>query len=179
MFMDDKEVNYYSPKLKNIFLLIMCLFFIAFSILLSIVAYNEGDYGMSIIGAVLGVTFIVLFVMGLNKLWNPGPYLTLTKEELIINASARNPIHIAWEDIKGFSIYKKNYNKILGVILYDEEKYRNQMSSKMRKFYAMNSVMNMPLYNIAYGQVSRKDRDHLLHELNVRAGKDTQENESL
>jgi len=180
MIMENtEEMNYYPPKLKNIFLLIMALVFAGFGVLLLFVAYNEGDYGMSILGAALGIFFIVLFVMGLNRLWNPGPYLTLTREELIINASAKNPIHIAWEDIKGFSIYKKSYNKFLGVILYDEEKYRAQMTSKMRKFYAMNSVMNMPLYNIAYGQVKRRDRDYLLQELDVRVRRDTKENESL
>ena len=158
-------IHFYPSKVKNVLLLTMCLLFFALGVLVVIGALTEDDIGIVVLGIALAIIFGILFVFGLKRVWNPGPYLMLTSDELIINASNKNAIHIKWVDIRGFNTFKSQNNKFVGVILYDPDKYREQMSSKMRKLYAMNTMMNMPLYNIAYGQIRRPDRKVLWEEL--------------
>ncbi|HLR69186.1 phage holin family protein [Virgibacillus alimentarius] len=170
----SQEMHFYESKIRLIFLLILGVVFILFGVLVGIFAFNEGDLGMGALGAVLALFFAFCIVMGLKRLGNPGPYLTLTEEDLIINASSNNPIYIKWVDIEAFSIYKKNNNKFIGVILYDEEKYRDLMSDKMRKLYHINTVMHLPLYNITWGQIKRRDKERLLEELEGRISQNLQ-----
>src|SRR5699024_9905453 len=164
----SQEMHFYESKIRLIFLLILGVVFILFGVLVGVFAFNEGDLGMGALGAVLALFFAFCIVMGLKRLGNPGPYLTLTEEVLIINASSNNPIYIKWVDIEAFSIYKKNYNKFIGILINDREKYIERMSGTWRKLYQIDPLEEEPLFNITWGMVKLKDRDLLMKELEQR-----------
>ncbi|TMN20888.1 STM3941 family protein [Lentibacillus cibarius] len=129
---DNTSTLYFYPsKVKNFFLFVMGLAFIAFGALVCGAAFYEGDYGVSVVGALLALFFgIMVFAIGKGIL-SSRPYLILTKEALIINAVAKNnAFSIEWDDIIGYNIRDVNFSKFIGIILYDEEKYRARSHSR-------------------------------------------------
>ncbi|MCR6104970.1 hypothetical protein HXA34_01560 [Salipaludibacillus agaradhaerens] len=163
-----EELQFYPSKGKNFILLLLCLAFIALGFLMCVVTFNDGDYVISALGAVTGLFFAFLFIMLVKQQRTSKPYLILTKEELITSAASKNPIPIAWQDIRGYNLIKVNGSKILEIMLEDEEKYRLQMTKTTRWLNKLNDAMNFAPFAIALGQVKRKDRDKLLNELDKR-----------
>ncbi|UTR16858.1 hypothetical protein MM221_10270 [Salipaludibacillus sp. LMS25] len=163
-----EELQFYPPKGKNFLLLLMCLVFIALGFLMCIVAFSDGDYVISALGAVTGVFFSFIFPILVKSLLAAKPYLILTKEELITSAATKNPIPIEWKDIRGYNLIKVNGSKIVEIILEDEEKYRHQMTTTTRWLNKLNDAMNFSPFAIALGQIKRNDRDKLVNELDKR-----------
>ena len=85
----------------------------------------------------------------------------MTETELIIS-----PIH--WEDIREFKMREANFNKFGEVRLYNEEKYRALMSKGTRKHNTIKDIMKFSPFAIIWGNIKRKDREKLVHELDKR-----------
>ncbi|WP_068672209.1 STM3941 family protein [Oceanobacillus sp. Castelsardo] len=160
-----QDLYFYSPKVKNFLLFIMVLVFTVFGGLICGVAYKEGDFFISSVGAFIALFFGLLILGIFKKILSPKPYLILTEEKLIISASSKNAVPIKWEDIKGYNIQNVHFNKFIEIMLQDEEKYRERMSNTTRKLNKLNDVMNYSPFAIAWGQIKRKDRDRLVYEL--------------
>ncbi|MBP1971424.1 hypothetical protein J2Z83_003563 [Virgibacillus natechei] len=167
--MERKQALYfYQPRIKNILILIMCSVFMALGVVVGVFAFNERDFFMSGLGAFLAVFFGFLIFMLLKSIFGSKPYLILTEETLTIGASSKNAVPLRWEDIEGYDIRSVGFNKIIEIMLYDEEKYRDQMSKAAAWFNKMNDVMNYRSFGIGWGQVKRKDRSRLARELDRR-----------
>src|SRR5699024_6229978 len=75
-------------------------------------------------------------------------------------------IPIKWEDIEGYSIKHVQFNKFIEIILYDEEKYKEQMSNIQQKLNTVGTMgAKFRSFAIAWTQIKRKDRDILLYAL--------------
>ncbi|ASN06077.1 STM3941 family protein [Virgibacillus necropolis] len=162
---NTQKLYFYSSKVKNVLLLIVGLVFIAFGVLVCGAAFNERDFLISGVGAFIALFFGLLTFGILKKMLSPKPYLILTEEELIINASSKKAIPIKWDDIEGYNIQNVHFSKFIEIMLHDEEKYRARMSNTTRKLNKLNDVMNFSPFAIAWVQVKRKDRDKLVNEL--------------
>src|SRR5699024_687992 len=102
----------------------------------------------------------------IKRLITAAPYLILTEEELMINPYTEKSIPIKWEDIEGYSIKHVQFNKFIEIILYDEEKYKEQMSNIQQKLNTVRTnESKFSSFAIAYTQIKRKDRDILLYAL--------------
>ncbi|TFJ92767.1 STM3941 family protein [Lentibacillus salicampi] len=163
-----QTLYFYPPRIKNIFLSLMCSVFMAMGAVVGVFAFKEGDFLMSGLGAALAVFFGFLIFMALKTIFGSKPYLILTEEVLIIGASSNNAVPLRWEDIEGYDIRSVGFNKIIEIMLHDEEKYRDRMSKAALWFNKMNDVMNYRPFNIGWGQVKRKDRNRLVRELDRR-----------
>lgn len=86
-----------------------------------------------------------------------------------MNASAKNPIPIKWEDIAGYHVREVYLNKFIDIVLHDEEKYLDLMTTNVRRLSKLNQAMNAPLFSIVWGQIKRRERDKLTKELDRRA----------
>ncbi|GEL78442.1 STM3941 family protein [Tenuibacillus multivorans] len=167
---NSQEMHFYESRVRNVLLFVGSLIFLLLGVLVSGVGFNEGDYVFGVLGIFISVIFILCLFLVARKFGNTNsyPYLTLTEEYLIINVTAMDQFQIKWDDIEAFDVYKMNNNKFIGIILNDEDKYSKLMSNKMRKLYQMNTKMNLPLFNIVWGQIKRQDREQLLEELDYR-----------
>ncbi|MDX8045386.1 STM3941 family protein [Gracilibacillus sp. S3-1-1] len=168
--MERKQALYfYRPRVKNILLLIMCSVYMAFGVVVGGFAFNEQNYLMSGVGALLAICFGFLIFISLKRIFGSKPYLILTEETLTISAPSKNAVPLRWEDIEGYDIRSVNFSKVIEIKLRDEEKYRDQMSKSAAWFNKMNDVMNYRPFGISWGQVKRKERSRLARELDRRA----------
>lgn len=164
----EQALYFYPSRIKNIFLIIICSVFMALGVVVGGFAFNLGDFLMSGLGAALAVFFGFLIFMTLKRIFGSKPYLILTKETLTIGASSKNAVPLRWEDIEGYNIRSVGFNKIIEIMLRDEEKYRDQMSKAAAWLNKMNDVMNYRSFGIGWGQVKHKDRNRLVCELDRR-----------
>lgn len=167
--MEEKHsttLYFYPSKVKNILFIIMGIVFVVSGVAVCFIAFKDEEYVMSIIGAGMAIFFIWLLFTLIKRLITAAPYLILTEEELMINPYTEKSIPIKWEDIEGYSIKHVQFNKFIEIILYDEEKYKEQMSNIQQK---LNTVGTMggkfSSFAIAWTQIKRKDRDILLYAL--------------
>lgn len=163
-----EELHFYPSKIRNFLLLIMGIVFSAFGFLICVAAFNDGDYFHSALGATLGLFFAVVIIVGFKKFFSSEPYLILTKEELILSASSKNPIPIKWKDIEGYRIREIKFNKFVEILLHDDEKYIHMMTVNARRLIKLNQAMNFAPFAIVWGQIKRKDQEKLVHELDRR-----------
>ncbi|MFD1068254.1 STM3941 family protein [Oceanobacillus locisalsi] len=166
----EKEhvVYFYPPRVKNIFLFLMGLVFVAFGMVVCVFAFKERDFFISGVGAFLAVLFGFLILMILKGIVGSKPHITLTKETLTIGAGSKHAIPLKWDDIIGYSIRNIGFSKYIEIVLYDEEKYRNRMTKATTWFNKMNDVMGYRPFGIGWGQIKRKDRKRLVRELDRR-----------
>lgn len=169
---DTGELSFYQSKIKIMLIIMIGLIFAAFGIVLCVAAFELGDFVMSGIGALTALLcFFAIFVL-VRRLLHSKPYLIITQDELIVGASSKNAIPIQREDIRGYHIFHVHFTKTIEVILYDEEKYRDRMSTTSRRFHKVNDLVGARQFGIAWGQVKRKDRRKLLYELDRLSGND-------
>src|SRR5699024_6142331 len=81
----------------------------------------------------------------------PLPFLVLTKKEIILNQGTKNPVSIKWKGverykIQGHHIGVKSFTSFtfLDFILYDEEKYKEQMSKTKSKLNGIGTIDGKP-----------------------------------
>ena len=159
------ELHFYQSKIRNILLIIMEFLFIALGVVVCGAAFKTGDFFVSGAGALLVLFFSFMIVVIVKGMLGSKPYLILTEEVLITSALSKNAIPIQWDDIKGYNIRHVNFNRFIEIILYDEEKYRARMSNTMRRLNKVNKIVDSTLFAIVWGQVKRKDRRKLVHQL--------------
>lgn len=165
----QQDLYFYSPKIKNAFIVLLTTGFLVFSVLVGGYAFNLGDYFIGALGVLLTLVFSFATYAGLKRVFLSKPYLILTEEELIIGASSKNAVPLQWEDIIGYDVRSVSFNKLIEIMLDDEGKYRRRMSTLARWNNTMNDVMNFRPFAIAWKQVKRKDRNKLARALDERA----------
>ncbi len=163
-----EDLYFYSSKIRTFFLILLGIGFTALGIFVGRVALNEEDFFVSVVGAASGLGFGFATLVLFKSLFSHKPYLILTKEELIMNASSRNPIPIKWEDIESYRIRKLNFNKFIDINLHDDEKYFDLMTTNVRRLNKLNKSMDYALFSIVWGMVKRGEREQLTQELDRR-----------
>lgn len=164
---NKQELHFYTSRVKSFFWLILGFVFIAFGALISVAAWIERDYLISVLGICLSVFFAFLCFAVLKRLRKPRPYLVLTDEELIINPS-KHTIPIKWEDIQSFRKREAHFNKFLEIVLYNEDEYRALMSNRTRRFNKPNDMLNLSPFALYLSNIKRKERDKVVRELDRR-----------
>ena len=144
--MDEKSkvLYFYPSKIKSIFMIVFGFIFLAASVVICYSAFIREDYFMSLLGGI-SVVFLIFFILiFFIRTIKSVPYLTLTDKELITNSGTKKSISIKWEDIAGYQIENIHvkFNKLtfIEIILYDEEKYKAQLSSLQRKLNVIGTM---------------------------------------
>src|SRR5690625_538026 len=157
---NSTTLYFYPSKVKNIFFVITGIVFLVFGVAVCFAAFKDEVYVICLISAGLGLYVIWLLFKLIKKLITAAPYLVLTEEELEINPYTEKSIPIKWEDIEGYSIEHIQFNKFIEIVLYDEEKYKEQMSNTRQKLNAVNTVgAKFSSLSIAWTHIKHKDRD--------------------
>lgn len=133
-------------------------------------AFKNEDYFMSLLGGVIAIFSTISIPLFIKNIIKPVPYLALTEKELIMNPGAKKPILIKWEDVEGYRIRtvhtRFNTLTFIEIVLYDEEKYKKQMTKINRKFNAIGTMGgNFNLFSIQLEQIKVTERDLLLYAL--------------
>ncbi|MBY7144785.1 hypothetical protein KFZ56_17335 [Virgibacillus sp. NKC19-3] len=149
---NSNELYFYRSKGKLFWLVLICA---AAALFFGVVTY----YGFEGFSYYMGIAFTlfmaIISLIILKRMLTTHPYLLLTEEALWINVSDRNEIIVPWEDIRGYRLETLNHNKILKVILYDEEKGLSNQSGILK---IIKKGMRVNPYTIVWGQIKRRDR---------------------
>lgn len=160
---NEKTLYFYSSKIKNTFMAIMCVLLVILGIAVFIGSFEVKDYGLGLLGIFITFFFSWLTIFLIKKIIVSEPYLILTEEALMIDAPLKSAIPLKWEDIEWYEVEHMNFNTIIEFVVSDEEKYKEQMSNIRRK---LNSITTMggkySTFTIAINQVKKKDR-HVLY----------------
>src|SRR5699024_9406674 len=157
---------FYPSKVKMILFIIIGIVFLVFGVAVCFAAFKDEVYVISLISAGIATFFTWLLFTLIKRLITAAPYLVLTEEELMINPYTEKSIPIKWEDIEGYSIKHVQFNKFIEIVLYDEEKYKEQMSNIQQKLNTVGTMGGQfSSFAIAWTQIKRKDRDILLYAL--------------
>src|SRR5699024_6814153 len=132
--------------------------------------FKHEDYLMCLLGGVIAIFSTISIPVFINNIIKPLPYLILTEQELIMNPAPQKPIRIKWEDVEGYRIrtFNTRFNTLtfIEIVLYDEEKYKKQMTKINRKFNAIGTMGgNFNLFSIHLEQIKVTERDLLLYAL--------------
>jgi len=165
--MEEKAVHFYESKKRLSLLAIGCILFVLVCLYLSFEFFFVNvNYFMGIVGALGGLFFLFCLIQIFKKLSYNVPHVSLTQEYLILNVLPEHPVHISWEDIESYIPYEIYRNAFIGLILSNEEKYREKMPDKLKRMSKINMKMGYPQYNIVKGNL--KEPQKLLDELNLR-----------
>ncbi|WRP04580.1 STM3941 family protein [Rossellomorea aquimaris] len=165
--MEEKAVHFYESKKRLSLLAIGCILFVLVCLYLTFeFLFVDVNYFMGIIVALGGLFFLFCLIQIFKKLSYNVPHVSLTQEYLILYVLPEHPVHISWEDIESYIPYEIYRNAFIGLILSNEEKYREKMPDKLKRMSKVNVKMGYPQYNIVKG--SLKEPQQLLDELNLR-----------
>lgn len=167
----SKVLYFYPSKIKNIFIIVIAIILVAVGVLVCYVSFKSGDYFMSFLGGITAVLCTITIPINIIGTIKSEPYLVLTDEELIFYSGIKSSRSIKWEDIAGYRIqniyYKFSKKTFIEIILYDEEKYKAQMSSLQRKLNVVGTMGgNYSLFVIFLEQIKSTERDLLFYALN-------------
>ena len=168
---DNSTTLYFYPsQVKNVLFVITFLVFIVGGIAICDTAFKNEDYLMVLLGGFIAIFFTIPIPIFIKNIIKPVPYLALTEKELIMNPSGKKPAHIKWVDIERYQIksFRIKFNTLtfIEIILYDEEKYKKQLSKINRKFNAIGTMGGtFSLFTIRLEQIKVTERDLFLYAL--------------
>ncbi|MDZ5474412.1 STM3941 family protein [Bacillus sp. 31A1R] len=145
------EKHFYLSKIKmvGVFILMILLTLAVAVMMVSMVVSEEGIPIVTFL--FLGLIFLLFawctYFIG-KKLFSDEPNVTVSPKGITLYGT-QNPGFIEWDDIDGFFPYLYQRNRLLGVILKDEEKYIDNLSSTGKRLARMNQKMGFPSFNIS------------------------------
>lgn len=160
------EKYFYDSKGRMIILSLMT---IALSLSFGFIAISMlmGGIPMDLILFVflMGITLILcptsFYLM--KKVKSNEPSVIVSEKGITINGYIPKIGFIPWGDVEGCLPYKLKGELLLGIVLYDEEKYLDKFTGMNRKILEANKGMGFPAINIAIE--SLKDGKGLLDSL--------------
>ncbi|MCR8847443.1 hypothetical protein NQ095_03420 [Rossellomorea sp. SC111] len=165
--MEENVVDFYESKKKLSLIAVGCILFVLLCMYLSYeFFFVEMNYLIGGVAALGGVFFFFCLIQIFKKLSNDKPHVSMTKEYLILYVLPDEPVQIRWEDIESYVPYEIYRNSFIGLVLTDEEEYRDKMPDKLKRMSKMNVKMGYPQYNIVIGNL--KETQELLEEITIR-----------
>lgn len=168
---DNSTTLYFYPsKVKNVLFVVIGPIFAVGGTAMCYTAFKNEDYFMGLLGGGIAILFTISIPLFIKNIIKPIPLLVLTEKELIMNPGAKKPIPIKWEDIEDYRIRTSHiqFNTLtfIELILYDEEKYKEQMSKTNRKLNVIGTMgSKYSLFSIHLEQIKVTERDLLLYAL--------------
>lgn len=170
--MEEKStmLYFYPSKIKGILIIIFSFVFLGVGVVMCYVSFTRGEYIMSLIGGFTVLISTISIPVWMIILLKSLPILLLTEEGINVNPESKKSILLKWEDVEGYQIQtirvRLNTLTFIEIILYDEEKYKAQMSSMQRKLNVVGSMNGAySQFSIFLNQVKRTDRDLLFYAL--------------
>ena len=171
---DNTTTLYFYPsRVKIIIISILVIVFLIGGTAMCFIAFKNEDYLISLLGGVIATFFVLMVPVIVKKIIKPLPFLVLTKKEIILNQGTKNPVSIKWKDverykIQGHHIGAKSFTSFtfLDFILYDEEKYKEQMSKTKPKLNGIGTIEGKPsTVSIFLDHIKIAEQDLLLYAL--------------
>ncbi|UXH45082.1 STM3941 family protein [Rossellomorea vietnamensis] len=167
LVMEEKVIDFYESKKKLSLIAVGCVLFVLLCLYLTYeFFFIDVNYLIGGIVALGGVFFLFCLIQIFKKLSVDVPHVSMTKEYLVLYVLPDEPVHIRWEDIESYIPYEIYRNSFIGIVLFDEEEYRDKMPDKLKRMSRMNVKMGYPQYNIVIGNL--KEPQKLLEELPIR-----------
>lgn len=167
LVMEEKVIDFYESRKKLSLIAVGCMLFVLLCLYLTYeFFFIDVNYLIGGIVALGGVFFLFCLIQIFKKLSVDVPHVSMTKEYLELYVLPDEPVHIRWEDIESYIPYEIYRNSFIGLVLFDEEEYRDKMPDKLKRMSRMNVKMGYPQYNIVIGNL--KEPQKLLEELTIR-----------
>ncbi|MFD1608832.1 STM3941 family protein [Oceanobacillus luteolus] len=155
------KIEFYHSKGKLFLGIIFSLLFVAMGTFLIYVAYIES---ILIFFLILFTIVMLSFFAGANilKMFRGYPYIIITEEYIQLDPFTKSEVTIYFSDIENIKISEVSFQKILEIVLYEEDDYFAQLSlhNKIRLF--MNRVTGFSLFTIGLNAIRKKERSALL-----------------
>lgn len=163
---NDEPLYFYSSKIKNAFLIIMCVLFVVLGFTVSILGYQDRIYVLVPTGLFFIILFGMLIFYPIKRTFTSSPYIILTDKELIIDSFLIKDLPIKREDVGSYDVKHQNFHTSIELIVPDEKKYKAQLSEGKR---ILNTMITMGgahnTFIIGMNQVKKKDRSTLYYVL--------------
>ncbi len=156
---------FYHSKWKLFLGVIFSLLFATLGVLMVGLTYTERSVSLSILAMFITVLFGIFTVANILKMIRGYPYITITDEYLQLDSFTRSEITIYFTDIRFIKISEVSFQRIIEIVLYDEDDYFYQLSfhNKVRLF--MNRVTGFTLFSISVKAVRKRERPALFEAL--------------
>ncbi|MFD1414662.1 STM3941 family protein [Oceanobacillus jeddahense] len=173
MILDTQEIYFYTQKGKIFAAFIFSFTFFMLWLAPCIYFFKEGSiiegFSVAILPLAFGVSSLLVFKM----LIDVKPYLTLTKETLIIKHPLKRAIHLKWQDIEKYEMWKANLTHSIDIYLADKGEYKGLhkqsfVRNRFMKRLQIDDISPIIKANFTLGLIKRKDRPKLLKELDWR-----------
>lgn len=171
---DNTTTLYFYPsRVKIIIIGIIGVVCIVGCTAVCFIAFKNEDYLLSLLGGVIATFFVLMVPSIVKKIIKPLPFLVFTKKEIILNQGTKNPVSIKWKDVERYKIQGHRIGvksltsfTFLDFILYDEEKYKEQMSKTKPKLNGIGTIDGKPCtVSIFLDHIKIAEQDLLLYAL--------------
>lgn len=162
--MKDKK-KFYHSKGRLFFATIFILLLVAFGVLMVNIAYIVESMLVMILALFIIVLFSFFGVANIFKMIRGYPYITITEKYIQLDSSTKSEVTIYFTDIDYIKVSESSFQKIIEIVLYDEDDYFAQLyfQNKVRLF--MNRVTGFSLFTISAKVVRKQERYVLLETL--------------
>lgn len=164
--LEDKQ-EFYHSKGKLLIATIFMLVLIAFGALMLIIGYHTGSITLIVLSLFIIILFIFFAVASVFKIIRDYPYITLTDTYIQLDSSTKSEATIYFTDIAYIKVTESSLQKIIEIILHDEDAYFGQLSfhNKVRLF--MNRLTGFSLFTINAKAVRKQERYEMLEALDL------------
>jgi hypothetical protein len=149
--------DFYFSKVRLFFLsgLVLLLILVFSAALIVMAGSPEGNIGELIFVGLIDLLLVFcLYLMGKN-FSSKEANVTVSDEGLTIRGPG-GPGFMPWEEIDGVLPYEVHNNKLLGIVLKDEEKYIESLPKNKQRLARLNIKTGFPAFNIGLSNIKHK-----------------------
>lgn len=181
--MAKDELEFYHSKGKLLYGTVYSLLAVALGFFLLDIAYAGKVIFLICLALFITVLFSFFAVANILKMVRGYPYITIADKYIQLDSFTKSEVNIYFEDINNIKVSETSFQKIIEIVLYDEDHYFAKLSfhNKVRLF--MNRITGFCLFTISAKVVQKQDRSALLEKLDLimqqKSNNDVPINETL
>lgn len=163
----EDKLEFYHSKGKLFLAFIFSLLFVPLGALILYVAYIDESIFMMALALFICILFSIFAVTSILKIIRDNPYIIITEEYIQLDPYTKSEATIYYEDIKHMTVSEFSFQKMVEIILYDEDARFAQLSLHNKIRLCMNRVFGFTLFTINPKAIRKFERPELLEILHL------------
>lgn len=165
--MEENKIAFYHSKGKLFLGTVFSLVLICIGVLILYIAFIDASIFMIALALFIIILFSCFFVASILKMTRGYPYITITDEYIQLDSHTRSEATIYYTDIENIKVFEVSFQKMMEIILYDEDDYFDQLSLHNKVRLCMNRVFRISLYTINAKAIRKQERPTLFKTLDL------------
>src|SRR5690625_2188747 len=163
----ENKLEVYHSKGKLFLGIIFSLLLVAFGVLMVNLAYIDESLLFVVSALFIIVLFSFFAVASMLKINRGHPYITITDEYIQLDPFTKSEVTIYFSEIEYLKVSETSFQRIIEIVLYDEDDYFAQLSFHNKARLCMNRVFSFSLFTISEKAVRKQERSALLERLDL------------